>query len=140
MKTAVIGTNVTATENNQEHITFAQTIDFEPLFDHIRAFAKVDCDFGTPEIWTDRVGEVHISYESEELSNQTGPFAAILKECRIGSFSSNVFSKKETGEPGYFGSASLQYQHKDGGSNGMEVIRCSYSDSDGWIFRDAGAR
>jgi len=86
MKTATIRNNVTVKESNQERIAFAQTIDFQPLFDHTCSFSKVNCEFSTPIIEVNRAGDVYISFKSEDIASQTGPFAAILKECRFENF------------------------------------------------------
>ena len=74
---------------------------------------------------------------SKDITNQTGAFAGILENCCIGSFSNRVFNDKETNEPGYWVQVNIQYQHKDGGSNGMEVVTAWYTDAKGWIFRNA---
>lgn len=131
---------VEITESNEALVNFAQTIDFAELFDHIKGFVKIDCGFQQPEINTGRTGEVYITFQSEDITHQTGTFSFILKECVLGAFSNSVYREKETGELGYWVSVSLQYQHKDGGSNGMDVCRAWYTDSKGWIFKNTAER
>jgi hypothetical protein len=131
--------NVTVDNNNDDLVTFAQEIDFTELFDHIKAFAKVNCAFYRPEITTAR-GSVYISILSDNFASQTGPFAAILERCCFRSFNNGVYRDKETGEPGYWVSVNIRYEHKDGGENGMDVTRAWYSASKGWIFQDTGNR
>ena len=124
-------------EHNEELVNFAQTINFEELFNHAKAYAKVNCEFHQPEISTTR-GDVHISFMSHDIASQTGAFAAILERCSLSSFSNKVYADKETGEIGYWVQVSIQYEHKGGGSNGMEVLTAWYKDSTGWTFRNAG--
>jgi len=130
--------NVTIQNDNEELVAFAQTIDFTELFEHIKMFAKVNCNFYQPEITTSKHGEVFISFMSDDITGQAGAFAAILERCGIHSFSNGVYRDRETDEIRYWVIASIQYEHKDGGSNGMQVTRAWYTDSDGWVFVDAG--
>jgi hypothetical protein len=126
--------NVTIDNNNEELVNFAQTIDFSKLFNHVRETAKIDCEFYQPEISTTR-GNVYIRFMSNDITSQTGAFAAILENCNIASFSNGVYKENETGEHGYWVQVSIQYKHRDGGSNGMEVTTAWYSDSKGWVFK-----
>ena len=126
--------NVTIDNHNEDLVNFAQTIDFSELFNHVKAYMKVECDFHQPEITTTR-GNVHISFMSHDIASQTGAFAAILERCYLSSFSNKVFKDKETGEIGYWVTVSIQYEHAGGGSNGMEVVMAWYSESKGWVFK-----
>ena len=132
--------NATINNDNEELVTFAQTIDFTKLFSHIKAFTKVDCGFYQPEITTNRNSEVYVTFMSNDIVNQTGTFAVILERCSIQSFSNGVCRDRETDEIKYWVIASIAYAHKDGGSNCMEVCHAWYTDSKGWLFRDAGKR
>lgn len=131
--------NVTTTNYNQEYITFAQTIDFSELFDHIKAFTGVTCNFNLPEISTVR-GNVYITFTSENIAEQTGPFAVILKNCYFSSFSNGVIRNQDTNELQYWAGVDIVYKHKDGGANGMEVVRAFYTESTGWAFHNVGER
>jgi hypothetical protein len=128
--------NITIDNHNAELVDFAQTVDFTELFDHVKAFAGVECEFYQPEITTGR-GEVHISFMSDDITAQTGAFAAILERCCIHSFSNGVFMDQKTGELAYWVSVNLQYEHKDGGSNDMDMVRAWYINGE-WVFTDAG--
>jgi len=131
--------NVEATEYNKNAIAYAQTIDFAPLFDHLKAFAKIDCEFQTPEIYTSRCGDVHVDFTSDNIVPQTGPFSVILESCVLASFSNYVVTDKVTGELRYWVSVSVRYSHLDGGSNGMELCMAEYRDNT-WTFRNAGSK
>ena len=128
--------NVTIDNDNDALVTFAQTIDFAPLFEHVKAFTGVNCSFYQPEITT-RGGQVYISFMSEDISPQTGVFAAILAHSYIHSFSNGVFSDKATGQPAYWVSVDIRYELKRGGSNGMEIFRAGYRRGE-WEFSDVG--
>lgn len=122
---------------NDDLIVFAQSIDFSELFEHIKSFAGVTCTFYQPEISTIR-GEVYISFKSEDITNQTGPFSAILRSCYLCSFSNTVNRDRYNGELFYSVSVGIAYEDKTGGSNGMDVVRASYTERTGWVFRDVG--
>jgi len=128
---------VTIDEHNEDLVAFAQTINFDELFNHTKAYMKVDCEFHQPEITTTR-GDVYISFMSHDIASQTGAFAAILERCYISSFSNKVFTDKETGELSYWVTVSIQYEHAGGGSNGMDVVTAWYKESTGWMFKNAG--
>jgi hypothetical protein len=76
---------------------------------------------------------------SEDITSQIGAFAAILENCYIHSFSNGVYKDKGTGELCYWVSVNIRYEHKNGGSNGMDMVRADYRSS-GWEFSDAGQR
>lgn len=128
---------VTVDNHNEELVTFAQTIDFTQLFEHTKEFTKIDCTFHQPEITTIR-GNVHIGFMSTDIANQTGAFAPILERCCLASFSNRVFKDEKTNELGYWVQVSIQYEHKGGGSNGMEITTARYTKNGGWAFRNAG--
>ena len=128
--------DVTITDYNEELVTFAETIDFTDLFNHIRTCANISCGFDAPEISTNRSGEVFIRFMSADITSQTGAFAPILKHCYIGSFSNGVYKDKKTSEIGYWVNVTIQYEHKGGGRNGMEVADAWYTETKGWIFED----
>jgi len=131
---AILKNNVTVEEYNEDLVAFAQTIDFTALFSHVKEVTKVDCNFHQPEIDITR-GSVYICFTSDDIASQTGAFAAILKQCYLASFSNGVFKDKETEGLGYWVQVSIRYEHKDGGSNGMEVVTAQYTDVNGWMFR-----
>jgi len=126
-------------DNNRDLVKFAQMIDFSELYAHLQALAKVKCQFEVPVISFNRDGSVHIGFASENIAPQTGPFSAILESCKLASFSNWVVRDKETGELRYWVDVSIQYQHVDGGSNGMSVCMAEYRKGE-WSFRDAGER
>jgi hypothetical protein len=130
--------NVTIENDNDALVAFAQTIDFAGLFNHIRAFLKVDCGFYQPEIIASRKG-VYVTFVSDDITNLTGPFAAILDRCYIYESNNKVFKEKITGEIGYWVIVGIRYEHKEGGSNGMNVVRAGYQ-SGKWEFYNAGER
>ena len=131
--------NATVTEENAHLVSFAQTIDFTQLFDHIKTFAGISCTFQPPEIATYRDGGVYIEILSDDIASQAGVFGKILKRCHIQSGSGGVCSDRENDGVKYWVIISLAYSHKDGGSNGMELCHAWYTDSEGWVFKDVGS-
>jgi hypothetical protein len=130
--------NVTINERNKDLIDFALNIDFSELCEHAAALAKVECNFQAPEIVQNRSGELFVDLTSDDITAQTGAFAAILKSCYIRQFSTGIFRDKTTGEPRCWVQLSMSYQHKNGGSNGMNLLDAWYNDREGWAFRDVG--
>lgn len=129
----VVG-SVAQTEHNEKGLCFAKTVPFNKLFEHIRALTKADCEFSIPEIYTDRYGSVHVSFESNDITDQTGPFAAILKNCYLCVFGCGVSPNEKTGELQLWIRIDIRYEHKHGGSNGMDVTSGQYTASTGWEF------
>lgn len=134
----VIIKDVVRTDDNEELIAFAETIDFTELFDSIEAFTNITCSFNQPEITGNSSGSVAIRFTSANVANQCGPFAAILKECTIENFSNGVCRDIETNEIKYWVCVSIRYQHIDGGSNGMDICWADYTVKNGWRIRNAG--
>ncbi len=130
--------NIPTDNSNEKMLSFAQTIDFAELFEHVKSFASINCTFYQPEITT-RHGEVYISFMSDDITNQTGPFAAILDKCYLHSFSNGVYKHKETSKFCYWVNVNIWYEHKDGGSNGMDMVRANYTNGS-WKFMDAGQK
>ena len=129
--------NVTIDDANADLVAFAQTIDFTELFDYIKIFANVDCRFCQPEITTDR-GDVYISFLSDDITKQTGVFAAIFERCYIYSFIDGVFKDKDTGEPGYWVSVNIRFEHKAGGACGIGMISAGYRNGQWTFFEKIG--
>ena len=82
-------------------------------------------------------GEPYSKYQSNDIKDQSGVFSAVLKEARIETFNSSFSLDEKTGEPRYWGTLSLRYEHKGGGSNGIELMDIRYSRKNGWEIRDA---
>jgi|GEM_PF-1226975 len=128
--------NVVIDNENEALVTFARSIDFTELFDHVKAFASIDCSFYQPEITTSN-GAVSISFMSDDIAKQTGVFAAILERCYIHSFLNGINHDGQTSAFGYWVCVSIRYEHKDGGDCGLDMVHAAYSDGR-WEFRDAG--
>ena len=128
--------NVTIDNGNEEIVAFAQTIDFTELFNHVKTFANIDCSFYLPEITTSD-GAVSISFMSDDITKQTGVFAAVLERCYIHSFLNGIHQDGQTGALGYWVCVSIRYEHKDGGGCGLDIVHAACSDGK-WEFRDAG--
>lgn len=124
-------------DESDDLIVFAKSIDFSELFEHIKSFSGVTCSFYHPEIGTVR-GSVLISFKSEDIASLTGPFSVILDSCCLSSFNCEVKRDRDSGELFYFVSVDIMYEHKAGGSNGMELLWATYAERTGWVFHDVG--
>jgi len=126
-------------DHNAEHVSFARTVDFTELFNHIQEFANIKCEFNQPEIVIGHSGSVYIVFQSDNIVDQTGAFASILESCRVTNFGGGVSRSEENGEFNYWVSISLTYSHMNGGENGMELCRADYKDGK-WEYWNAGER
>ena len=119
-------------------VSFARSIDFTELFDHIRFIISAGCTFSHSEI-TMRFGGIRISFMSKDIAGKTGVFTAILERCAIRSSNNRVYADRATGRLTYLVDVDVQFGHKDGGSGGMNLLRAWYR-NDAWEFLDAGQR
>lgn len=76
-------------------------------------------------------------YESNDISDKAGVFGNVIKSAKIETFNSSLSLDEETGEPHYWGTMSLRYESKSGGSNGMELMDIRYDRKSGWQIKDA---
>ena len=76
-------------------------------------------------------------YESNDISDKAGVFGNVIKSAKIETFNSSLSLNEETGEPSYWGTMSLRYESKSGGSNGMELMDIRYDRKNGWQIKDA---
>lgn len=111
---------------------FSNTIPYQELFKTGSEVAGVKTTFTNPTV--DDKG--YVKYQSEDIRSQCGPFGEVLRECRLTQFNSSITFDEKTNEPYYWGSMDLQYQHNDGGSNGMKVMDYTYSKKNGWEMTD----
>jgi hypothetical protein len=131
-------TNVTVTDDNKDLVAFAQTIDFEPLFAHVRTFLYgASIEFNTPELKEDRDGILRVVISSQSVLLHAGIFAAILEKCEICQFGSKVYTDKD-GTNRLWVDIHVDYEHKGGGMNGMAIASARYTEAKGWDIRNVG--
>lgn len=111
---------------------FSDTIPYQELFKTGSEVAGVKTTFTNPVV--DEKG--YVKYQSEDIRSQCGPFGEVLRECRLQQFNSSITFDEKTNEPYYWGTMDLQYQHNDGGTNGMKVMQYTYSKKNGWEMTD----
>lgn len=114
---------------------FSDTIPYKELFANGAKIANVKTNFSEPEVEI-RNGQGYVKYQSDDIKEQCGPFGKVLRDCRLTQFNSSITFNDKTGEPYYWGSMDLSYQHNDGGSNGMKVMDYVYSKSKGLEITD----
>lgn len=111
---------------------FNNTIPYKELFKVGSEVAGVKTNFSEPTV--DDRG--YVKYTSDDIRSQCGVFGEVLRDCRLTQFNSTITFDEKTHEPYYWGSMDLQYQHNDGGSNGMKVMDYTYSKKNGWEMTD----
>ena len=137
MKTIDI-TNIEITDSNKDLVAFAQTIGFAPLFAHIKTFFYgVEVEYATPVLKTSRDGDLYVAIQSGCILPNTGIFAALLTKCTIEHFNSRLRVTKD-GVNRCWLTICVRYEHKGGGSNGMDVCTAIYDEGKGWEFRNVG--
>jgi hypothetical protein len=118
----------------EQKIEFANGIDFSGLFHHVEMLAGQELTFGKPEV-KEKSDRVYIEFQSNNIASSCGVFGRILEYCVIGNFSNSVSEDEKTGELYYWVQVSVSYQHRGGGSNGMELLTAWYKNGE-WSFRD----
>lgn len=99
-------------------------INWQPLFDHIRT------TLNTPDLALHvESGHKRPKLISGDLLPYVGIFGPILSECELDFFNFGITVD------GFWATVYLNYQHKDGGSNGMKIFTCFYnSEKNNWAF------
>lgn len=114
---------------------FAESIDFNPLFDHLNDLVGKKINF-TKNMEEDKYNASYsFNIKSEDITDTCGIFSRVLKSCIISSSTNGVAVNEDRTSLRYFARISLSYQHADGGSNGMELTSAFYEDGN-WKFRD----
>lgn len=117
---------------------FAETIDFEPLYEEIRKVVKDSSIKFESEIVTMKcLGnrcESRIEIVSEELVDKVGIMGACFKSVKLNTFSSRIVIDKETLEPYWWGTIDFRYEEKSGGSNGIDVLSFELKDGKYYIL------
>ena len=130
---------VTIDSTNEEQLAFAEAIDFSALFDHIKTYAGIDCTFYQPIIKTYR-GKVYVSFKSDDITAQTGPFAFAIKRCYIHSFSNGVGIDGFSDKLKYWVRVNIKYENYDGTFVSMGLLRAWYSDGKWGVSDITGMR
>jgi len=120
-----------------ELVLFAMDINFAELFNYLKAYTGVVCNYYQPIIRYS-FGKVKVTFESVDFIDQAGPFANILSRCFFHDFDSEVYKDDETGELGLWIIMDIRYQHKDHDDlSGMVLFRAEYANGK-WSFANAG--
>jgi len=117
---------------NAPEMKFGQSIDFAELFNYIEQFVGSKLSFTKPEVERRRY-DWRIHWHSGEVDpGSIGIFGKILKSCVVAPFG-NAIVKDEDGSFRYWVSVHVHYEHKAGGSNGMELFTARYENGK-WSF------
>lgn len=115
---------------------FNKTVPYDEMFDSAKVISgSKNAKFKQPEL-INRDGKVYTKFETEDIKADTGVFGSVLKGAKLQSFNSELYID-ENGEPTYWGSLSLRYQHNGGGTNGMELMNYRYNGKTGWDITDS---
>lgn len=116
--------------------TFSKTVPFEDVYEIAKvASGSKNVKFDEVKIQT-KNNSVYADIVSNDIKQDAGIFGSALKSVRLESFNSN-FVMGEDGDPYYWGSLDLRYQHNDGGTNGMSLLNYKYTRDKGWDITDS---
>ena len=117
--------NVITDDGSEEFVQFARTIDFTALFDQVKALTKADCGFHQPKVTTNH-NKVDVTFESEDITEQTGVFAITLERCCVCSFLNGMFKEKDTDEFNYWVCVTIRGEQKGGGRFDLALFTATY--------------
>ena len=118
---------------------FVGTIPMEELYETTKKIANIpDLEFESKYVEPRNGGDGSIVIRSKgNLKNNMGTFGKTLKSAEISTFNTSVYIDRETGEPRYWGSLDVRYEHNDGGSNGSRLVDMRYDRKNGWTISDS---
>ena len=117
---------------------FNKTIPYDEMFDVAKKISgSKNVQFEEPKLVNRDGRTLYTKYQSNDIKADTGVFSSVLKSARLENFNSELYIDQQTGEPTYWGSLDLRYQHNGGGSNGMELMRYKYNSKTGWDITDS---
>lgn len=117
---------------------FNKTIPYDEMFDVAKKISGLkNVQFEEPKLVNRDGRTLYTKYQSNDIKADTGVFSSVLKSARLENFNSELYIDQQTGEPTYWGSLDLRYQHNGGGSNGMELMRYKYNSKTGWDITDS---
>ncbi len=117
----------------ERDIAILKAIDFKPLEDKLSEVLGMPITL-TSEIKQYRGDRPIIKFESQDVRDACGVFGMILSNCVISTFGTGFYKNSDD----IWGRMDLQYSHKEGGSNGMDLLQYEYSQENGWRFRLVG--
>ena len=105
-----------------------QEIDFQPLFQWINQCLGINAIFSI-----NLEGKRPTIVNGDNLWNDSGIFQSVIKEVEVGFFN---FSFNEA-DGTLWATVNLSYESWSGGSNGMQIGTCWYSEASGWTFESS---
>ena len=118
----------------KDKISFAKSIDLEPLTNAIKEFTganNIKIDY---EITDDSYNNsCRIEFDSNDIKEYCGVFGKVMRYVKVCNFSSCVRENRDHTALRAWISVHLHYQHLDGGRNGVELFRAQYEDGK-WQF------
>lgn len=117
---------------------FNKTIPYDEMFDVAKKISgSKNAQFEEPTLVNRDGTSLYTQYRSNDIKADTGIFSSVLKSARLENFNSELYIDRQTGEPTYWGSLDLRYQHNGGGTNGMQLMQYKYNSKTGWDITDS---
>lgn len=105
---------------------FVDSIQFDELFDYIRKVTGLnDLKFVTT-VKENRNGKPVISFTSQNIVDKVGFLKLIFSSLTVANFNSEIKYKSEIESFIYWCTVAIQYEHPNGGSNGVTFLRAIY--------------
>ena len=110
-----------------------KAIDYSPLENKLSEVVGSSIKL-TANVKQYRGERPRLEFESQDIRDFCGVFGIVLKDCVLSTFGTGFFKDSDD----IWGRIDLRYSHKEGGSNGMELLRYQYSEDNGWQIRVVG--
>ena len=115
-------------------LDFVLSIDFTPLFDHVRGMLNADIKFKQPEISNVYQQHVVLNIVSECVLSYVGIVATVIDSCVVEGFQAGAHKIKETGEFTFGVSMELYFPHRGPGRTNLPIVWAEYTAKNGWTF------
>lgn len=110
-----------------------RTIDYTPLFDHIRQVLNLP---PTVVLGMDiQPDSARPEFISPNIVDYCGAFSAVCKWVEVQRFGFSIGYGKDVNQPQMWFGVCLRYGSNSGGTNGVNIFDAYYNEDEGWSFR-----
>ena len=123
--------------DNDEIREFGNKIPFSKILNRVRKMFGLNLSFDCPKLTEDRFGcPRHIEIKGkDDLTKLNDTLAVLFKTAYVETFNGSISCDKETGKLYVWGNLHLNYEHYDGGRNGLNLIDFFYNEEQGLIVK-----
>lgn len=123
------------TSSDEDLMAFGNTVPMEELFDKIREVTGIPGLEFSYNIRKYPYGNgIGITFESQDIADQSGFLNLMFKTLQIGSSNNQLFLDDD-GVYTYWCIVDFSYNLQSGGRNGADFMKAWYTENSGWVFR-----